>query len=211
MREALSEPHFGELNGTVFVVDDDAIVRRSLQAILGLAGFNVVQFASAPLFLAHSHPSQSGCALVDMRMPEMDGLELQEELFARCPFISVIIITGHADVPLAVRAVKSGALDVLEKPFSNEKLVAQVKAALAISAAKASAAQGKNRLQQKFRRLSNRERDVMNLVVEGRSNKEIATALNLSPRTVDIHRARVMDKLGAESVVELVRMVLTDS
>jgi FixJ family two-component response regulator len=145
-----------------------------------------------------------------MRMPEMDGLELQEELAAKCPFMSVIIITGHADVPLAVRAVKSGALDVLEKPFGNEKLLAQVSAALAISAAKVSTAQRKSDLERKLRKLSNRERDVMNLVVEGRSNREIAAALDLSPRTVDIHRARVMKKLEAESVVELVRMILTE-
>jgi two-component system response regulator FixJ len=145
-----------------------------------------------------------------MRMPEMDGLELQEELAAKCPFMSVIIITGHADVPLAVRAVKSGALDVLEKPFGNEKLLAQVSAALAISAAKVSTAQRKSDLERKLRKLSNRERDVMNLVVEGRSNREIAAALDLSPRTVDIHRARVMKKLEAESVVDLVRMILTE-
>jgi len=145
-----------------------------------------------------------------MRMPEMDGLELQEELAAKCPFMSVIIITGHADVPLAVRAVKSGALDVLEKPFGNEKLLAQVSAALAISAAKVSTAQRKSDLERKLRKLSNRERDVMNLVVEGHSNREIAAALDLSPRTVDIHRARVMKKLEAESVVELVRMILME-
>jgi two-component system, LuxR family, response regulator FixJ len=198
-------------NSEVFIVDDDAILRRSLQAVLGLAGFKVSQFASARQFLAHSIPSQSGCALVDMRMPEMNGLELQEELAGRCPFMSVIIITGHADVRLAVRAMKSGAFDVLEKPFGNEKLVAQVKAALAISAAKVCAGQRRNGLQQKLRSLSNRERNVMNLIVEGHSNKEIATALNLSPRTVDIHRARVMKKLGAGSAVELVRMVLADS
>ena len=211
MREVSLDPYYGEPSRTVFIVDDDAMVRRSLQVTLGLAGFDVVQFASARQFLEHSHPSQSGCALVDMRMPEMDGLELQEELTARCPFMSVIIITGHADVPLAVRAVKSGALDVLEKPFGNEKLLAQVKAALAISTAKVSNAQRKRDLERKFRKLSNRERDVMKLVVEGYSNRDIAVALDLSPRTVDVHRARVMKKVGAESVVELVRMVLTDS
>ena len=199
-----------QLSGTVFVVDDDAIVRRSLQATLTLAGFKVVQFASARQFLAHIRPAQSGCALVDMRMPEMDGLELQQELSARNSLMTVIIITGHADVPLTVRAVKAGALDVLEKPFSNEKLVAQARAALAISAAKAETALRKKRLQQKLQSLSCREQEVMNLIVEGRSNKEIATALRLSPRTVDIHRARVMEKLGARSVVELVRMTLTD-
>ena len=205
--EALSD----HLNGAVFVIDDDAMVRRSLQATLGLAGFDVVQFASAQQFLSFSCSSQSGCALVDMRMPDMDGLELQEELIARCPFLSVIIITGHADVALAVRAVKSGALDVLEKPFGNETLITQVKEALATSADKVRVAQRKSKLELKLRRLSCRERDVMNLIVAGRSNKQIAATLNLSPRTVDIHRARVMRKLGAESAVELVRMILTES
>jgi len=194
---------------TVFVIDDDVIVRRALQAILTLAGFKVAQFASARQFLAHVCPSQAGCALMDMRMPEMDGLELQEELSARNALMSVIIITGHADVPLTVRAVKAGALDVLEKPFSNDKLVAQVSIALAISAAKAETALRRRKFLQKLQSLSSREQEVMNFVVEGRSNKEIATALHLSPRTVDIHRARVMEKLGAGSVAELVRMTLT--
>src|ERR1700761_6531394 len=166
MRELSLPPCFGKPSRTVFVVDDDVMVRRSLQATLSLAGFDVVQFASARQFLEQNSSSQSGCALVDMRMPEMDGLELQAELAAKCPFLSVIIITGHADVPLAVQAVKSGALDVLEKPFGNEKLLAQVKAAFAISEAKVSTAQRKSDWERKLRKLTVRERDVMNLVVE---------------------------------------------
>jgi len=211
MPEELLGDNYSQPNGEVFIVDDDAIVRRSLQAVLSLSGFKISQFASARQFLAHCTPSQSGCALVDMRMPEMNGLELQQELAGKCPLMSVIIITGHADVPLAVRAMKSGALDVLQKPFRSEKLVEQVTTALTVSAAKVSAAQRRSGLQQKLRSLSNRERDVMNLIVEGHSNKEVASALKLSPRTVDIHRARVMKKLGAASAVELVRMVLANS
>jgi two-component system response regulator FixJ len=200
--------HSVQLNDMVYVVDDDALVRRSLEANLSLAGFKVAQFASAQQFLAHISLSQSGCVLMDMRMPGMDGLELQEELSNRHSPMSVIIITGHADVPLTVRAIRAGALDVLEKPFSNEKLIAQVRSALAIATEKANQASLRDTLSQKIQNLSRREQDVMKLVVQGHSNKEIATALAISPRTVDIHRARVMEKLKAESLAELVRMTV---
>lgn len=191
---------------TVFVVDDDALVRRSLEVTLSLAGFRIVQFASAQHFLAQIAPDQSGCVVVDIRMPGMDGLALQEELSRRHAFMSVIIITGHADVPLAVRAMRAGAVDVLQKPISNEKLIAQIKSALAISAEKATEASLREKLSQKLKMLSDRERDVLRLVVEGYPNREIARALAISPRTVDIHRARVMEKLDAGSLAELVRM-----
>jgi two-component system response regulator FixJ len=190
----------------VFVVDDDALIRRSLEATLSLAGFKVVQFASAQQFLTQVAPRQSGCVLVDIRMPGMDGLTFQEELSRRQASLSVIIITGHADVSLAVRAMKGGALDVLEKPFSTERLIAQVKAALAISTDKASEASIREKLSQKLQMLSDRERDVLKLVVKGHSNRAIAGMLAISPRTVDIHRARVMEKLNAQSLAELVRM-----
>ena len=194
---------------TVFVVDDDALVRRSLEVTLSLAGFRIVQFASAQHFLAQISPDQSGCVVADIRMPGMDGLALQEELSRRRAFISVIIITGHADVPLAVRAMRAGAVDVLEKPISNEKLIAQIKSALSISADKATEASLREKLSQKLKMLSDRERDVLRLVVEGYSNRKIAGALAISPRTVDIHRARVMEKLDAGSLAELVRMTAT--
>jgi len=143
-----------------------------------------------------------------MRMPGMDGLTLQEELSRRHTSMSVIIITGHADVPLTVRAMRAGALDVLEKPFSNEKLITQVKSALAAAADNAAEASLTERRSQKLQNLSDRERDVLKLIIEGYSNRKIATALAISPRTVDIHRARVMEKLEAGSLVELVRMTL---
>lgn len=191
---------------TIFVVDDDVLVRRSLEVALSIAGFKIVQFASAQQFLAQIAPGQSGCVLVDIRMPGMDGLALQEELSRRHASMSVIIITGHADVPLTVRAMKAGALDVLEKPFSNEKLIAQVKSALAVAAERTAEASRKKKLSQKIESLSDRERDVLRLVVEGYSNRKIAGALAISPRTVDIHRARVMEKLDAGNLAELVRM-----
>jgi two-component system response regulator FixJ len=194
---------------TVFVVDDDALVRRSLEATLSLAGFRVVQFASAQQFLAQTTPSQSGCVLLDMRMPGMDGLTLQEELSRRHASMSVIIITGYPDVPVVVRAMRAGALDVLEKPFSNETLIKQVKSALAVAAGKVTEASLRERRSQKLRTLSDRERDVLKLIIEGYSNREIATALAISPRTVDIHRARIMEKLEAGSLAELVRMTVS--
>lgn len=194
---------------TIFVVDDDAFVRRSLEVTLSLAGFRIVQFASAQHFLAQIAPDQSGCVVLDIRLPGMDGLALQEELSRRHAFMSVIIITGHADVPLAVRAMRAGAVDVLQKPISNEKLIAQIKSALAISAEKATEASLREKLSQKLKMLSDRERDVLRLVVEGYPNREIARTLAISPRTVDIHRARVMEKLDAGSLAELVRMTAT--
>jgi two-component system response regulator FixJ len=197
------------LSDTVYVVDDDALVRRSVEATLTLVGFKVVQFASAQQFLTNVGPSQSGCVLIDIRMPGMDGLALQEELAKRHPSKSVIIITGHADVPLAVHAVREGALDVLEKPFSNDKLIAVVRSALKIASNRASEVSQRGTFLRKFQCLSSRERDVMDLVVEGYSNREIAAALAISPRTVDVHRARVMEKLEAESLAELVRMAIT--
>jgi len=183
-------------------------VRRSLETALSLAGFRVVQFASAQQFLTHIDPSQAGCVLVDIRMPGMNGLALQEELSKRHPSKPVIIITGHANVPLTVRAVREGALDVLEKPFTNERLIALVKSALEIAASRVIEASRREGLLRKLQSLSSRERDVMDLIVEGYSNKKVATALAISPRTVDIHRARVMEKLEAGSLAELVRMTV---
>jgi len=196
------------LSNTVYVVDDDGLVRRSLETALSLAGFRVVQFASAQQFLTHIDPSQAGCVLVDIRMPGMNGLALQEELSKRHPSKPVIIITGHANVPLTVRAVREGALDVLEKPFTNERLIALVKSALEIAASRVIEASRREGLLRKLQSLSSRERDVMDLIVEGYSNKKVATALAISPRTVDIHRARVMEKLEAGSLAELVRMTV---
>ena len=208
MDEDLISSYSELLSNTVYVVDDDGLVRRSLETSLSLAGFRVVQFASAQQFLTHIDPSQAGCVLVDIRMPGMNGLALQEELSKRHPSKPVIIITGHANVPLTVRAVREGALDVLEKPFTNERLIALVKSALEIAASRVIEASRREGLLRKLQSLSSRERDVMDLIVEGYSNKKVATALAISPRTVDIHRARVMEKLEAGSLAELVRMTV---
>lgn len=208
MRDSFGDSRTNPVNETVFVVDDDALVRRSLYATLSLVGFKVIQFASAEQFLMHVNPAQSGCVLVDMRMPGMDGLALQEQLANRNSTMAVIIITGHADIPIAVRAMRAGAFDVLEKPFNNKALISQVKSALAVAAERTRLASTKSKLSLKLESLSRRERDVLNLVVEGYTNRETAAALAISSRTVDKHRARIMVKLKVENLAELVKLVV---
>jgi len=199
-------PYQSQLSDTVFVVDDDPLVLRQLYATLTLAGFSVVKFAAGEQFLDYVTGQHSGCLLTDINMPGMNGLELQEELARRNTLLSVIIMSGHADVPLAVRAMKAGALEILQKPFSHEQLVVQVRIALDLSRKRATRASGAMAAAQKMSLLSERERDVMKLVIQGLSSKEIARALVISPRTVEVHRAKLMRKLEAESVAQLVHM-----
>jgi two-component system response regulator FixJ len=195
-------------DGTVFVVDDDADVRDSVCALLESAGLAAEPFDSALAFLAAYQASRHGCVIADVRMPDMDGMALQEELRKSGSTLSVIVITGHADVPLAVRAMKAGAVDFIEKPFDDQALIASVKRALAQADStreQASAAQKAGAL---IATLSARERQVLELLVAGRSNKVIAYELDISPRTVEIHRAHVMEKMEAKSLSDLVRAAL---
>jgi len=191
---------------TVFIVDDDPLIRASLEIALSLAGFKVVKFASAEQFLAQITRDQFGCALIDVRMPGMDGLELQEQLARQRAGMAVIVMTGHADVPLAVRAIKAGALDILEKPFNNELLVERVNAALAVAHQNAEQLSLRDVVVGRYGELSDRERDVFKLVVEGKSNKEIGRILNISPRTVEGHRSHVLKKMQADNLATLIRM-----
>jgi two-component system response regulator FixJ len=195
-----------QLHDSVFVVDDDPLVLKHLYTTLTLADFSVTKFAGAEQFLEYVTDQHSGCLLTDINMPGMNGLELQEELARRNRLLSVIVMSGHADVPLAVRAMKAGALEILQKPFSHEQLVAQVQAALEISRQRAERASGATEAAQKLDLLTGREQDVLKLMIQGQSNKEIARSLNISPRTVEVHRARLMRKLGADSVAQLVHM-----
>ena len=190
----------------IFIVDDDPLVRATLEAILSLAGFKSVKFASAQHFLTHITSRHSGCALVDVRMPDMDGLALQEELVRRNASLSVIIMTGHADVPLAVEAMRRGALDILEKPIDRGRLIARIQSGLAMARDKAERAAQAEAVKNRLAELSTRERDILRQIIAGHSNKEVARILNISSRTVEIHRARVMKKMKAESVASLVRM-----
>jgi two-component system response regulator FixJ len=196
-------------DATIFIVDDDEAIRDSLELLLRASGFaNIVVYASARDFLAQAEPLPGECLLLDVRMPEMDGLELQEELNRRGLRLPVIIMTGHADVPIAVRAMKAGASDFIEKPFSDELLLDCVKRARQHAAEARRESEAADETRRRLGTLTPRERDVLTGMVAGRPNKLIAHDLGISPRTVEIHRARVMEKMQARSLSALVRMVL---
>ena len=193
---------------TIFIVDDDAAVRDSLSALLEADGFATETFESAKAFLAGYKPKDACCVIADIRMPDMDGLELQEELIRRAWGLPVIIIIGHGDVPLAVRAMKAGAVDFIEKPFDDDIL----RASIARGIAKSKRMRGESALTQevetRIAELTAREREVMEHLVAGRPNKVIAHRMDISPRTVEVHRGRVVDKMQARSLSDLVRMAL---
>jgi two-component system response regulator FixJ len=191
----------------VHVVDDDAGVRDSLRLLLEASGYAVQTHVGATAFLAEA-AGLAGCVLTDVRMPGMDGLELQEQLNARGVRLPVIVMTGQGDIPIAVRAMKAGAVDFLEKPLDDARLLEAVARALEegrrLSEARASAADAASRLAA----LTPREREVLDLLVTGLSNKAVGNELGASPRTIEVHRARILEKLQARSLPELVRIVL---
>lgn len=192
---------------TVFIVDDDASIRDSLSLLLSLRGYATALFANAEDFLAALQPDWRGCVVVDIRMPGMSGLELQRCLRERGPSLPVIVITAHGDVAAARQAFLADAVDFIEKPFDGKQLLGAIENALsgfrALDTAQARAAFTKPTLGQ----LSIREREVMKLMVKGLHNRRIAETLGISPRTVEVHKARVMEKLGAQNIVDLVRLV----
>ncbi|HEY5791052.1 MAG TPA: sigma-70 family RNA polymerase sigma factor [Gammaproteobacteria bacterium] len=196
------------LEPTVYVVDDDQAVLKSMCMLFRAGGLAVSAFDSPADFLASLQPEMTGCLVLDIRMPGMDGLELQARLLERDVQLPVIFLTGHADVPKAVRAMKQGAVDFLEKPYDDEVLLHRVQYALAKGALSAHRKHERVRLAERLEQLTPREREALNLIVAGRTNKEIARQLEISPRTVEVHRARLMRKLEADSLSELVRMVL---
>ncbi|MGE0746253.1 MAG: response regulator transcription factor [Rhodospirillales bacterium] len=196
-------------DSVVFVVDDDDAVRTGLEALLSVKGFAVRSFASAEAFLASLSPDVDGCVLADVRMPGMSGLELQRELIMRDVGLPVVIITGHGDIPMAVSAIKAGAVDFIEKPFDAPVILSAVDEALRRSPGSAqNLARDREAFAQRLQQLSPREREVMELVVGGHPNKVIAHRLGIALRTVEIHRARIMEKTGARNLSELVRMVV---
>lgn len=192
----------------VFIVDDDEAVRSSLKALLRSQGFTVETFASAEDFLASSAPNRAGCLIVDIRLPDMDGLALQEELVRRKTGLPVIVVTGHGDVPLAVRAMKAGAIDFLEKPYDETELLDSIQRALNEAEHAHERAAAIHQAEARLATLTERERQVLELLAAGRPNKVIAYELDTSPRTIEIHRARVMEKMQAKSLADLVRMVV---
>jgi two-component system response regulator FixJ len=192
---------------TICIVDDDESVRESLGELLDAAGYSVQSFASAKQFLAGSALSACSCLVTDVRMPDMDGIALQEELAHRKTGFPVIVMTGHADVPLAVRAMRAGATDFIEKPFKPETLLTSVRQAL-VSGARIQGPENPE-ITGRLGGLTAREREVMDLMVHGHPNKVIAQKLDISFRTVEVHRSRILAKMGAENVAELVRLVLS--
>lgn len=194
---------------TIFIVDDDDAIRDSLQLLLEAAGFGrVVAYGSSRAFLDQAAPQPCDCLLLDIRMPEVDGLELQQELARRGTRSPIIMMTGHGDVPIAVRAMKAGATDFIEKPFADELMLESIRRALAHAAAALRREEEAGEAMRRLASLTAREREVLEGMVAGRPNKAIAHDLGISPRTVEIHRARVMEKMQARSLPALVRMAL---
>jgi len=193
---------------TVFVVDDDAPVRDGLKLLLRSVGHRVETCASAQEFLDLYTDDRPGCLVLDVRMPGMSGLDLQERLNERRAILPIIFITGHGDVPMAVEALQAGALDFLQKPFRDQELLDRIARALEKDASNRRELVELKQIAARFAELTPRERAVMDLVVQGKANKVIAGDLDISQRTVEIHRARVMEKTQAGSLAHLVRMVL---
>lgn len=191
----------------VYIVDDDPAVRDSLSLLLSLRGYRTATFASAEDFLAALRPEWRGCAIADIRMPGMDGLELQRELRRRGVRLPVVIVTAHGDVASARAAFKSDAVDFLEKPFDDEGPVAAVEAAFRRERERVSREEESRHRETLLARLTARERDVVLLLAEGLHNVEVAERLGISPRTVEVHKARIMAKLGARNLAQLVRIV----
>ena len=192
----------------VYVVDDDEPLRDSLQFLLESAGYRAETYAAAEDFLAVSQPARGSCIVLDVRMPGMSGIELQHELARRGSTLPIIFLTGHGDVPMAVAAVKRGAFDFVEKPFEDERLLRLVAEALELDTAARERRARRLTATARLDTLTPREREVLDCVVEGRLNKRIAEDLGISIKTVEAHRARLMDKLGVDSTAQLVRLVI---
>ena len=192
----------------VYVVDDDDGMRRALTVLITTVGYQPVAFAKPAEFLAKHDPGQPGCLVLDVRMPEMSGLEVQQHLNKAGSMLPVILISGHGDIPMAVQAMKDGAFDFLQKPFRDQELLDRINGALKLDGENRASVDRLADLTAREESLTPREREVLALVVDGKANKVIAIDLGLSERTVEIHRANVMEKMGARSVAHLVKMHL---
>lgn len=192
----------------VFVVDDDEAMRDALDTLIRSTGMKTALYASADAFLAGYDPQQPGCLVLDVRMPGMNGIELQRTLAEQGISLPVVIITGHGDIPMAVEAMRAGAVDFLEKPFREQDLLQRINQAIEQDAKVRQEQARKAEIVARFASLTHREREIMDLVVAGRHNKAIASDLGLSHKTVEFHRANIMEKMKADSVAELVHMAL---
>lgn len=191
---------------TVFIVDDDEAVRHSLALLVKSMSLRAETFESARAFLDQHDPTRPGCLVLDIRMPLMSGLELQQQIAERGIAIPIIFITGHGDVSMAVQAMRAGAVDFVEKPFKDQDLLDRINQALALDRSRRAAADQREAIRGRFAALTPREHEVMRRIVHGQANKVIAVELGVSERTVEIHRAKVMSKTGAKSLAELVAM-----
>ena len=196
--------------GTVFLIDDDPGVRDSLALLLSLKGLSTQLFASAESFLETYQPDQAGCVLTDLRMPGMTGLELQAALRERRLELPVVVLTAHGDVATARAALKNGAFDFLEKPIDDAMLLDVLHNALRVDRERRAAATARSSSDRRMERLTERERQILSLLAAGHQNREIATQLGISPRTVEVHKARIMEKLACRSLADLIRMNLAD-
>lgn len=194
---------------TIYVVDDDDSMRQAIALLLRTVGYTPVVFARPGEFLAKHDANVHGCLVLDIRMPEMSGLEVQQQLNRSGAILPVIFITGHGDIPMAVQAMKDGAFDFLTKPFRDQDLLDRINNALKQDAENRASIEKHADLRRRVESLTPREREVLDLIVEGKANKVVAIDLGLSERTVEIHRANVMEKMGARSVAHLVKMHLT--
>jgi FixJ family two-component response regulator len=192
-------------NLTVFIVDDDPSVRDSLSLMLGLAGYRVALYSSAEAFLEAWRDSWSGCVLADLRLPGASGIELQARLRSRGSALPIVIITAHGDVPTARKAFQGQAVDFLEKPFDHAQLLEAIRTGFALEERRLRRSDARRREMEKLAVLTARERDVLEHAAKGLHAKEIGRALGISPRTVEVHKSRIMSKLGVRNVAELVR------
>jgi len=193
----------------IYIVDDDPGMRGALDALLSTVGYKTAVFARPSDFLARFSVDAPGCLVLDIRMPEMSGLEVQQKLNSRGSMLPVIFVTGHGDVPMAVQAMKEGAFEFIQKPFRDQDLLDRINHALQEDAENRTTLARRAEVLHRLESLTPRERQVMDLVVDGAANKVIALDLVLSERTVEIHRAKVMEKMGARSVAHLVKLHLT--
>lgn len=194
----------------VYVVDDDLSVQRVLERTLTSAGWRVRMYESGPVFLDAFDPDRPGCLILDLRMPRMNGLTVQEKLMAMGSTLPIIFLTAFGDVPTAVQAIQAGAVDFLEKPFSNQQLLRLVEQALEQDAQLRAHRQRRAEREARLAHLTPREREVLDRVVAGDTNKEIAAQLGIGLRTVEMHRQQVMRKLGARSAVDLMHLLYED-
>lgn len=205
----MAKPVEKTCDSTVYVVDDDDGMRRALHTLLNTVGYKTSVYSGPREFLEKFQPDAPGCLVLDVRMPEMSGLEVQQRLNTLGSMLPVIFITGHGDVPMAVQAMKEGAFEFIQKPFRDQYLIDRINHALLQDTQNRSSLARRAEVLHRVKSLTPREKQVMDLVVEGAANKVIAIDLGLSERTVEIHRAKVMEKMGSRSVAHLVKLQLT--